>query len=141
VLDTHVVLDWLVFDDPSARPWVHALTSGALDWVATDCMQAEWERVLTYKNVACRRPSADLLRLWQAHARLCPHPPDCGLRCADPDDQVFIDLAVAQQARWLLTKDKALRALGRRARALTGLEVLTPAQWAVAAGQCPRAAS
>lgn len=134
VLDTNVVLDWLVFDDASAHPWVHALMDGALAWLATESMQAEWERVLTYKNVASRRPCADLLDVWQRHARRCPHPPDCGLRCADPDDQVFIDLAMAQQARWLLTKDKALLALGRRAWSMAGLRVVTPSEWAADQG-------
>jgi uncharacterized protein len=130
VLDTNVVLDWLVFDDPGARPWAQALLDGTLTWLATDSMKLEWERVLTYNNVAQRlgtdfRPDA-----WERHARLCPLPPACGLRCADPDDQVFIDLAVAGQARWLLTKDKALLALRRRAWVAAGVRVLTPAQWA-----------
>lgn len=139
VLDTNVVLDWLVFDDPSSRPWVQALKKGQLTWLATETMRMEWERVLTYKKVSSRTSSAGLLEAWQRHARICPLPPDCGLRCADPDDQVFIDLALAEQARWLLTKDKALLALKRRAWSLAGLRVVTPSEWA--AGQLAEDAS
>jgi predicted nucleic acid-binding protein len=47
------------------------------------------------------------------------------LRCRDADDQVFIDLALVHRARWLLTRDKALLALARRARPL-GTEILRP---------------
>ena len=140
VLDTNVVLDWLVFDDPGSRPWAQALTGGTLTWLATEGMKLEWERVLTYPSVSrCLRPD---LRFdaWERLARFCPPPSDCGLRCADPDDQVFIDLAVAGRAHWLLTKDKALLALGRRAWAAAGVRVLHPAQWAQA-GQDAWAAS
>jgi predicted nucleic acid-binding protein len=51
------------------------------------------------------------------------------MRCTDPDDQVFIDLALACKARWLLSKDRALLKLARRARAL-GLSIQPPASWA-----------
>ena len=35
-------------------------------------------------------------------------------RCDDPDDQVFIDLALAGEAQWLLSHDKAVLRLRRR---------------------------
>ena len=47
------------------------------------------------------------------------------LQCRDPDDQMFIDLALAQRARWLLTRDRALLALARPAAAY-GLEIAAP---------------
>ena len=50
------------------------------------------------------------------------------LRCADPDDQPFIDLALAAGANWLLTRDKALLALARPSLA-RGLVVTTPRRW------------
>ena len=40
-------------------------------------------------------------------------PPACPVRCSDPDDQGFIDLAVAHRAM-LLSKDKAVLRLRRR---------------------------
>jgi predicted nucleic acid-binding protein len=51
-----------------------------------------------------------------------------GLRCSDPDDQVFIDLAAEAGARWLLTHDRALLRLARRARAL-GVQIAQPQSW------------
>ncbi|MBX3622048.1 MAG: PIN domain-containing protein [Rhizobacter sp.] len=49
------------------------------------------------------------------------------LRCTDPDDQKFIDLAVAN-ARWLVSRDRAVLKLARRA-ALFGLQVVSPDRW------------
>ena len=56
------------------------------------------------------------------------------LRCSDPDDQCFIDLAVARRTPWLVTRDHALRRLARRAGAF-GVAVLTPEAWARAQTQ------
>ncbi len=50
------------------------------------------------------------------------------MRCTDADDQKFIDLALAHDARWLLSRDRAVLKLARRTHAL-GLEVLTPDAW------------
>jgi predicted nucleic acid-binding protein len=59
-----------------------------------------------------------------------PSPPACGLECRDPDDQTFIDLAVAAGARWLVTRDRALLELAREAQCRHAIAVLTPAQFA-----------
>ena len=61
----------------------------------------------------------------------CEPPPPAAapsLRCRDPDDQKFIDLAVAAGARWLFTRDRALLAL-RKAAAGRGVTVLRPVDW------------
>jgi len=50
------------------------------------------------------------------------------LICRDPDDQMFIDLAVEAKARWLISRDRAVLALAKRARAF-GVEILTPEAW------------
>jgi predicted nucleic acid-binding protein len=55
-------------------------------------------------------------------------PPRGPLRCKDPDDQVFIDLALHVGARWLFTKDAALLKLARRARQ-RGVGVTSLQQW------------
>ncbi|WP_232301092.1 PIN domain-containing protein [Caldimonas taiwanensis] len=128
VLDTNVLLDWLVFDDPLARTWSAAIARGAVEWVVTDRMRTEWQRVLTYEAVRRRGLVPSAADAWDRYARLRPEPPPCALRCADPDDQVFIDLAVAEGARWLLSKDRALLALARRAARL-GVQVSTPGGW------------
>ena len=48
--------------------------------------------------------------------------------CADPDDQIFIDLAWCWPATWLLTRDRALLNLATRAKSRQ-LDILTPADW------------
>lgn len=67
---------------------------------------------------------------------VCPPAPDCRLACTDPADQMFIDLAVAQQVDALLSRDKALLRLRHRARQRFGLIIATPEAYRVApAGQ------
>ncbi|MDD4945107.1 MAG: PIN domain-containing protein, partial [Rhodoferax sp.] len=41
VLDTNIVLDAFVFDDPAARPLKQALAAHQLQWVATKAMRDE----------------------------------------------------------------------------------------------------
>lgn len=47
VLDTNVVLDWLLFDDPAARPLAEAIRSGRWHWVGTDNTLGELAAVLS----------------------------------------------------------------------------------------------
>jgi hypothetical protein len=47
------------------------------------------------------------------------------LSCVDPDDQGFIDLALAHRAAWLFTRDRALLDLARRA-APSGCRIAPP---------------
>lgn len=131
VLDTNVLLDWMVFRDPGIEKLVQRLESGRLCWVATRAMQVEFERVLDYPAVTRCAPDRKAAQgLWARHARFREDAlPAIPLHCGDPDDQMFIDLALACRARWLLTKDRELLKLARRARAF-GIEVLPPARWA-----------
>ena len=126
VLDTNVVLDWLVFRDAGVAPLVEGLASGALRWLATPRMQAEFDAVLQRGHLD--RWQADRersLALFVRHAELCDEPPPSRLVCTDPDDQVFIDMALATRARWLVTRDRALLKLARRAGA-RGLTIVPP---------------
>lgn len=131
VIDTQVVLDWLVFRDPAAAPLGAAVERGELRWLATAAMRAELDHVLA-RGVgaswqADRRAvveTFDRLAL-RAEPGLLPEP---RLRCTDPTDQVFIDLALGARAQWLFSRDRALLRLGRRARPL-GLIVTRPADW------------
>ena len=88
------------------------------------------ERVLTYEWIAAREPDMPRIRAaWTDHARMvAPEAPRAPIRCKDPDDQKFIDLAVAANATWLVTKDRELLKLARRAAKL-GVAVLRPQEW------------
>lgn len=53
----------------------------------------------------------------------------CLPRCADPDDQKFLQLALAAGASWLLSKDKELLKLDRRTRRAGLFAILLPQDW------------
>jgi len=129
-LDTNVLLDWLVFDETSVALIVAAVESQTVRWVACDSMRVEFNRTLGYDNLARWKPDRErALASFDRHAAIEPVPPTLPLlRCSDPDDQVFLDLAVATGSRWLLTHDRALLRLAKRARAL-GVEIMRPTAW------------
>jgi len=53
-------------------------------------------------------------------------------RCADPDDQKFLQLAADGAARWLLSRDDAVLALARRTQRDGLFEILAPGPWCAA---------
>lgn len=118
VLDTNIVLDVFVFDDAAARPLKQALKAGQLDWLATAPMRDELERVLGYPQITPRLALYPLgahhvLAAFDQHARIAEIPARTGPTCQDPDDQKFVDLAVAHQAT-LLSKDNAVLSMKKR---------------------------
>ena len=118
VLDTNVVLDLLVFRDPSVAPLHEGLAAGRLRWIATAAMRDELERVLGYAAVARRLEAAGrapqhVLDDFDARSQRVEVPARCALACSDPDDQCFIDLAVHHGCA-LLSKDAAVLALAPR---------------------------
>ena len=122
VLDTNIVLDLLVFNDAAAKPLRQALDAGELDWLATRPMRDELERVLAYPQIVTRLayyqlPAAEVLAGFDRQARLTAVPLKAGVTCSDADDQIFIDLAVAHQAK-LLSKDQAVLSMQKRLLAL-----------------------
>lgn len=131
VLDTNVVLDWLVFDDAAVRPIAAAIEAGRLRWLRSDAMAGELMRVLDYPAVQTRLADRDgvLARAERLAVRVAePVPAPPTLRCTDPDDQCFIDLALTHPGGWLISRDKALLALRQRAL-LRGVRVTTPLLW------------
>lgn len=136
MLDTNACLDWLVFRDPGISPLATAIQAGQLRWLACAAMRQELAQMLTHPRLACwQADAAASLAVFDALALMLPPPCaalDTRLRCTDPDDQVFIDLALGAGAQWLITHDRALLKLGRRA-AGRGLQVLRPAAWPAAA--------
>ena len=126
VLDTNIVLDVFVFNDAAAQPVRDGLAAGQLDWIATPAMRVELERVLGYPQIVPRLAfyqlsAANVLAHFDARARLLPVPAKAPVTCSDADDQMFIDLAVAQRST-LLSKDKAVTSMAKRLLAL-GVDV------------------
>ncbi|PXW98644.1 putative nucleic acid-binding protein [Sphaerotilus hippei] len=148
ILDTNVVLDWLVFEQAQGRMIGQQVRDGRLRWIVSDTMHDELidvlGRLLTLPSLMrWQHRHADALaavEAWSvrvAEPRALPLPRR--LHCTDPDDQVFINLALDRGTRWLLSRDHALLRLARRAR-LQGVEVLTPERWAATAADHMRLA-
>ena len=118
VIDTNIVLDLLVFEDPASVPLRDAVLHGRVVWLATAAMRKEFERVLGYAQIARRtlarqRTPPELLAQFDRCSRAMPQAVRAPVRCRDPDDQIFIDLAVAHRAQ-LLSKDGLVLRLRKR---------------------------
>ena len=118
VLDTNIVLDLFVFDDPKAKPLLRALQDGAALWLATAPMREELARVLAYPHIAARMvargtEAAAVLAGFERHAELVDEAARAPYICKDADDQKFIDLAAAHQAV-LLSKDAQVLCMRNR---------------------------
>lgn len=118
VIDTNIALDLLVFEDPATAPLRDALDSGAWGWLATAAMREELLRVLDYPQIAQRLGTRALsaqavLDRFDGLVCMAPEAAKAAYTCRDPDDQKFIDLAVAH-ATPLLSKDAAVLCMARR---------------------------
>lgn len=133
VVDTNAVLDLWAFGDARVAGLRAALETRQADWVGTAAMRQELETVLQ-RGVAARYGAQveAVLAQWDRHTQVWeatpPAPTDHRLRCRDHDDQKFLDLALASKAQWLLTSDRDLLSLARRAR-IVGLEICSPHGW------------
>ena len=130
VIDTNVVLDWLAFGHPIGTPLGHALRSGRCRWLCTRAMRDEFSRVVGRGAIGRWSIDSDaVLASFDALAVETGAPAPLGaaeqLRCSDPDDQMFVDLAIARRAHALLTRDRAVLRLASRARRL-GVVIATP---------------
>jgi uncharacterized protein len=133
VLDTNVVLDWLVFDNAESVQLREAILAGAVRWIATPEMRREFGYILEGGTLAAWAPDpAAIESTWDRHCLSVPTPAPASAigrpRCSDRDDQMFVDLAIAESARWLVTRDRALLKLARRLRPFD-IEVVTPPRW------------
>lgn len=136
VVDTNVWLDWLVFDDAEIGPLRTLVEARRLHVVASAPMRIELLQVLTrpkfaahVTDVAAVLARFDAITMAQAvqEARR-PAPGLPPLVCSDPDDQMFIELALHAGAGCVVTRDKALLRLDPRARRHHALRLLPPAR-------------
>ena len=121
VLDTNILLDLWLYQDPATPALLAAMQQRQINWVATAPMREEFLRVLTYPHITERRSRENievdwLLAQFDAYVSMHAEAPRAPYVCKDPDDQKFIDLAVEYKA-WLISKDKqVLRLTNRLAR-------------------------
>jgi putative PIN family toxin of toxin-antitoxin system len=118
VIDTNIVLDLWLFEDPATIPLRAALQSGAISHLATASMRDELQRVLTYPHLVKRMAKSsiqaqDILSRFDEYLLAAPPATKAACTCKDPDDQKFIDLAVAHAVP-LLSKDNAILCMKKR---------------------------
>jgi putative PIN family toxin of toxin-antitoxin system len=129
VLDTNVVLDLFLFQDPRYAFLRDQLAKQQIQWQATAHMRNELERVLTYAHIIAKlafydKTAADILAQFDQHAQITPEPnAKAPYACKDTDDQPFVDLAASLANRltgnqtatvYLISKDKALLCMRKR---------------------------
>lgn len=126
VLDTNVVIDWLVFDDPFMAPLREGVPAGRVQVLTHPPAVHELKRVLGYKPLkldAARQSSIfDRYLAQTVEAQL---PASFGVknllmpggfpRCRDRDDQPFLALAFHTQCDALVSRDDAVYGLKSRA--------------------------
>ena len=139
VLDTNAWLDLLHYRDPRGQALADALAAGEVVAITDGECHAEWQRVLGYRQLkldADAKAALDAAHDALAHHWIGASPtPDDGAalpRCDDPDDQKFIELAAHCRAKWLVSRDRAVLALGKRTAQAGLFWILTPEQWGVA---------
>ena len=149
VIDTNVVLDLIYWQDSSASPLKNALhmKDGKPAWQAVISKAAAMElaEVLSRPMFALA-PEAVEARLREWFAQVVWIDDDAilaaraeaervKLRCLDPLDQKFFELALASNARALITKDKLVLKAGKKMRRLFGIPVLRPLEMGALLGK------
>ena len=136
VLDTNVALDLFVFRDAASVPLRSALEAGLVEAVVDAACRDEWLAVLGYPALGLAQEARDEAMAAFDHcthllseAQLILHRGVKLPRCADPDDQKFLELALASGAQWLLSKDKAVLQLARRTAREGWFQILPPSAW------------
>jgi putative PIN family toxin of toxin-antitoxin system len=126
VLDTNIVLDWLVFNDRSTANLQAAIASHRVEICTHAILIDELQRVLGYpalnldmslqsKVVAKYGMQTTLAAVPQELSRDNLLLPAGFPQCRDQDDQPFIALAYHAKADALVTRDKAVLKLRKRA--------------------------
>jgi putative PIN family toxin of toxin-antitoxin system len=127
VFDTNVVIDWLVFNDDYLHRLRERIAVQDVAVLRNELALVELTRVLGYEALKlaplCQ---ADVRSRYVAQTIDAQMPPDFAFnslllperfpRCRDSDDDAFLALAFHSRATALITRDKALLKLKKRAR-------------------------
>lgn len=137
VLDTNVVIDWLVFDDPYMSPLREGVRNKRVEVVTHQPAVDELKRVLGYAALKLDLPRQQwVLERYVAQTSLvlasgarseALELPGSFPSCRDPDDNHFLALTFHAKADALISRDLAVLKLKRRA-AKFGFQILNVQQ-------------
>jgi uncharacterized protein len=138
VLDTNIVLDWLVFEDARLSELERAWDEHRLELITHIPAMEELRRVLTYPQFKLSESEQRaVLESYGSRVRVMPLPDGVTMenlgmpagfpRCKDCDDDHFLALAYHHHADAIVSKDRAVLDLAKRARKF-GVTVLSPLQ-------------
>jgi putative PIN family toxin of toxin-antitoxin system len=148
VLDTNVVIDWLVFDDAYLADFRRKVQAGAVRIVTHAPALDELRRVLGYRelkldadrqaHVLARYEAQTSLVEWGASAaEAFADIPKGFPRCRDPDDNPFLQLAWHAKVDALVSRDNAVLKLARRVKRF-GFQIFDVPQMVAALSTAPR---
>jgi putative PIN family toxin of toxin-antitoxin system len=126
VFDTNTVVSALLFESGTLAPWREVWRSGVARPLLSAPSVGELTRVLAYPKfsltageqhelLADYLPFGEVIQPWK---RLTGLP-----QCRDPNDRIFLELAAAGRAQWLVTGDRDLLVLKGKLR----FEIIDPA--------------
>ncbi len=134
VLDTNIWLDWLVFEDTGIARIRQLQEAKHLEICIDAVCETELVRVLAYPFGKRRLENAEQQRVIAQCRRIATRigagaPAGARTRlpaCRDPDDQKFLEAALAAHADYLITKDRALLELARKRTRPVPFKIATP---------------
>lgn len=133
VLDTNVVMDLFHFAAPPLAPLMAIIKSGTVVCLANEQTLAELERVTGYKQFkldtagrhrVCDAYRASVTLATDSITQYMPLLP----KCRDPDDQMFLELALAGHADMLISRDNLVLQLAKARNRPCPFAILPPAQ-------------
>ena len=108
VLDTNVILDLLVFKDPSTESIRLMLDAKTVDAVRSEASMLELVDVIQRPIFKLsQQEQAMILQAWESTTRLLETAAikSAPFICRDADDQIFLDMAFSLRPALLLSKD------------------------------------
>ena len=133
VLDTNVVMDLFYFQAQPLAPLMAAIESGRVVCLANTKTLAELARVTGYPQF--RLEPSDQQRLFDHYHRYVslvgdaiPQDAPRLPKCRDPDDQMFLELALAGHADMLISRDNLVLKLAKARNRPCPFAIVTPEQ-------------
>ena len=135
VLDTNVVLDWLVFEAPVLHPLREGIRAGSVTVVTHQPAFDELRHVIGRRRLGLdSEAQSRVISQYEALTARFPEgsgaasvPAELPLRfprCRDPDNDSFLQLAFHSKADALASRDKQVLALRKRTRAF-GFQIVS----------------